>query len=486
MSFYIKANRIFNPVRKYSWLFTLLVGLVGLWYPRLGLLVIPVMVTLTTLALFKGRYWCGNVCSHGSLFDVILMPFSRNGQIPRLLRSRVVAWLFFAFFGWNIGSKVFRVAGLWGTMEFWDRLGFIFVSSYLMVMIVGGLLAVAISPRTWCNFCPMGTLQVLSYRLGKALQLNRATDEKITVVNQDMCHTCGKCSRVCPLQLSPYTAFSDTNQFEADVCIRCSTCVFHCPAGILSLNPQDEAIQLRARTSTKGYEHRVKITATVAGIRDLAPAVKEFTFHLDEPRIIQYTPGQFILVKIQAQPEMYRAYSISGYNKEKAELRIAVKQVPDGYGSGILFEDFHPGMEVELEGPMGHELVVDRQAEHVLLVAGGIGITPFLPIVEDLAANAPLVKTITLVYGVNQRTEFLYDQDLQRLQAKHNHFTCVKVAAFDNTWSGPKGFVTDVMNDMDLTNSTIYMCGPKPMTNAALGLLAHQGIQDTKIFLESA
>lgn len=486
MSLYIKTNRIFNPVRQYSWLLTLLVGLGGLWYPRLGLLVLPVMVSLTTLAMFKGRYWCGNICSHGSFFDVLLMPFSRNGQIPKLLKSPVLAWLFFAFFGWNIGTKIGRVAGLWGTMEFWDRLGFIFVSSYLMVMIVGGGLALAFSPRTWCSFCPMGTLQVLSYRLGKLFKLNGATDAKVTVANQDMCHTCGKCSRVCPLQLTPYLAFSDNNQFEADVCIRCSTCVLNCPAGILSLNPQDEAIQIKEGTSSEGYEHRVEIAATLADTRDLAPDVREFTFKLQEPRIIQYTPGQFILVKIQDEPKMYRAYSISHYNKEKGELRIAVKRMPSGHGTGILFNDFRKGMSVTLEGPMGHELVVDKTAANVLLVAGGIGVTPFLPIVEDIAANAPHVQEVTLIYGVNQRSEFLYDDEFQRLQAKYSQFRFIKVVASDETWQGPKGFVTDVMKDMDLSSSTIYMCGPKPMTNAAQGLLAQKGVQETKVFLESA
>ena len=59
---YTKTKRAFTPLRKYAWLFTLLVAIGGLWEPRLGLLVIAVMAALTITALFKGRYWCGNVC----------------------------------------------------------------------------------------------------------------------------------------------------------------------------------------------------------------------------------------------------------------------------------------------------------------------------------------------------------------------------------------------------------------------------------------
>jgi len=61
-NFYIKTNRIFSPIRKYGWIFTLTVAFGGLWFPKLGLLVLPVILALTTLSFFKGRYWCGNFC----------------------------------------------------------------------------------------------------------------------------------------------------------------------------------------------------------------------------------------------------------------------------------------------------------------------------------------------------------------------------------------------------------------------------------------
>ena len=61
-NFYIKTNRIFSPIRKYGWIFTLTVAFGGLWLPKLGLLVLPVILALTTLSFFKGRYWCGNFC----------------------------------------------------------------------------------------------------------------------------------------------------------------------------------------------------------------------------------------------------------------------------------------------------------------------------------------------------------------------------------------------------------------------------------------
>ena len=70
-NYYIKANRTFSTIRKYAWIFTVLVAIGGLWEPKLGLLVILIMMGLTITAFFTGRYWCGNFCPHGSLFDKV-------------------------------------------------------------------------------------------------------------------------------------------------------------------------------------------------------------------------------------------------------------------------------------------------------------------------------------------------------------------------------------------------------------------------------
>ena len=65
--FHIKTNRTFTFLRRNAWLFTIVVAIGGLFQPRLGLLVIPVILALTLMSIFRGRYWCGNFCPHGSL-----------------------------------------------------------------------------------------------------------------------------------------------------------------------------------------------------------------------------------------------------------------------------------------------------------------------------------------------------------------------------------------------------------------------------------
>ncbi|WP_205665682.1 4Fe-4S binding protein [Anoxybacter fermentans] len=53
--------------------------------------------------------------------------------------------------------------------------------NYLVVTIVGTPLAILINPRTWCSFCPTGTMQILMYKLGKLLGINKKIDQKVSI-----------------------------------------------------------------------------------------------------------------------------------------------------------------------------------------------------------------------------------------------------------------------------------------------------------------
>lgn len=250
-NYYIKTNRTFTTLRKYSWIFTFLVAIGGLWVPKLGLLVILVMLGITITSFFSGRFWCGNVCPHGSLFDRLALPISLNKKIPEFFKSKYMIVGFFIFFMFNFSRKMIKAFSFWGTYDFLDKLGLVFVTTYLMVLITGGLAAVLINPRTWCQFCPMGTIQKLSHKLGSSLGVTEKTEKKITIEDIDKCRKCGLCARVCPFQLTPYLEFGEYNQFHDVNCIKCGTCIKNCPAKLLSLKTKEEAIKLKEKNKDK-------------------------------------------------------------------------------------------------------------------------------------------------------------------------------------------------------------------------------------------
>jgi ferredoxin-type protein NapH len=235
---YIKTKRVFTNLRKYAWLISVGIALGGLWEPKLGLLVIAIMAGLMVTAFFNGRFWCGNVCPHGSLFDVILLPLSRNRKIPDWIKSTNLILAFFAFFAFNFGRRVYGAIAAWGVFDFWDRLGFVFVATYLIVMIVGSAAAVAVNPRIWCQFCPMGTIQKGSHQLGQLTGIALMTERKVTISQADKCASCGKCEKACPMQLAPYQYFDENGRFNDENCIKCQVCVANCPLKLLAMENQ--------------------------------------------------------------------------------------------------------------------------------------------------------------------------------------------------------------------------------------------------------
>ncbi len=232
---FIKTNRSFSFIRKYGFLFTFLVAFGGLFQPKLGLLVVFIMLGLIFTSLFHNKFWCGNICPHGSYFDNIILPLSRNREIPKIFKSKFLQVGFFAFFAFNLSRKIFKISSFWGSYSFLDKLGTIFSTTYLMVLIVGGLLGVIFTPRTWCKICPMGTMETISYKFGKLFKLNHLFEKKVTISDINQCKECGLCHKVCPVQINVFKEFDQNKQLANPDCIKCKTCIVNCPMKILSM-----------------------------------------------------------------------------------------------------------------------------------------------------------------------------------------------------------------------------------------------------------
>ena len=485
-NYFIKTNRTFTALRKYGWILTVLIAIGGRWEPKLGLLVVLIMAGLLITSFFSGRYWCGNFCPHGSLFDSIISPISRNKKIPRLFKSKIFIGSFLLFFIWNFSMKIIRISPLWGSFQFLDRLGFIFANTYLMVLVIGGIFALTINSRTWCQFCPMGSLQKISFSIGKVLGIAKITNKKVTVESVDKCHSCGKCSRVCPFQLTPYLEFDNSNQFDNINCIKCSTCIENCPAGILSLNTQKQALILKEEVSLEGYENRQEIIAKIIDIVDLGNDLREFTFSFINPEEVLYKAGQFILIKIMENPKQYRAYSISSFNEDNKTLKVIIKKVDGGYGTEYIFNNFKVGINVVLEGPLGDELVPEKEAEKILFIANGIGITPFIALAKDMIINRPNLKEVKLLNGQRYQSDFVYDNYFRDLSKENERFEYIPVASREtNTEKLSKGYVTNVLSELDVEGYKVYMCGSNKMILDCYGILLEKGLTEKDIFYES-
>ncbi|MGV8089831.1 MAG: 4Fe-4S binding protein [Methanothrix sp.] len=202
-----------SKITPYLGMIVLIVSIGGIFYPKLGYILLLVFATLLIIAPFRGRWFCGNLCPRGSFVDFWLAPLSRRLSIPPFLRSM---WIRIPIFIALMGFMIYRLLGTQGVV---DRIGMVFVTLCIITTSIAILFGVIIAPRTWCTFCPMGTLQRIMGGSKYRLKLDG-----------DLCIDCKRCQKVCPMQLQ----VSEIQDLPD--CIKCGRCIDTCPKDALSFH----------------------------------------------------------------------------------------------------------------------------------------------------------------------------------------------------------------------------------------------------------
>ncbi len=188
----------------------LIVSIAGVFYPLLGYFLPLVFATLTITCLFRGRWFCGNLCPRGSLNDFWISKISLKRKIPKIFKTPLVrAPIFVAL----MAFMTYRIIQTNGVIE---AMGMVFVTMCIVTTAAAILLGVAFSPRAWCTLCPMGSLQAVVGGGKKTLSFDSIK-----------CIDCNLCNIACPMQLKANRCENDPD------CIRCGRCVSSCPAGAL-------------------------------------------------------------------------------------------------------------------------------------------------------------------------------------------------------------------------------------------------------------
>ena len=198
-------------ITPYLGILVLILSIGGLWYHKLGYLILTIFILLMAISPFKGRWFCGNLCPRGSFNDFWLGKISLKKKIPKSFRSMWLRMLIFIFL---MGFMVYRLIGTKGVI---DKIGMVFVIMCIITTLAAILFGIFINPRAWCTFCPMGTLQ--KWFGGNKYQLK---------VNKEKCTNCGICQKVCPMQLKVNEIIHKPD------CIKCGRCIQACPNGALS------------------------------------------------------------------------------------------------------------------------------------------------------------------------------------------------------------------------------------------------------------
>ncbi|WP_430453363.1 2Fe-2S iron-sulfur cluster-binding protein [Rhodopirellula europaea] len=242
-----------------------------------------------------------------------------------------------------------------------------------------------------------------------------------------------------------------------------------------------------SRTKTSRWSGKLQ----VAAIRDETPNVK--TFRLVSPTDDQipftFLPGQFLKLQTIGERSVNRAYTIASPPTRENYIEITVKREDDGEVSRFLHDHVDQGETLELTGPFGRFTFSGSEHDSVVLIGGGVGITPLMSIVRALVDTA-WKNDIYFLYSCRSPHDFIFRDELKDIQQDNENLHLA--VTFSRTLEDVEGFhrgrITRefiAASVPGLTVKRVYICGTPEMAKAIKEMLQELGVPQNAIALEA-
>ena len=216
----------------------------------------------------------------------------------------------------------------------------------------------------------------------------------------------------------------------------------------------------------------VDVNAVVIENRRLSDAYSVLL--LDAPAIAaSVQPGQFVMLKPShgTDPLLRRPFSVFEVLRDAAgaPAGISILNKKTGVGTSLLYEA-EPGSTIACLGPLGRPFAAVAPPGEAWLVAGGVGLAPFVTLAARLQE---LGTATTLFYGARTADELYYVELFERLGVH-------TVLSTEDGSRGTTGRVTVPLADAlqssaDDAAVRLYVCGPTPMMRAVARLAEEHG-----------
>ncbi|WP_328558007.1 MOSC and FAD-binding oxidoreductase domain-containing protein [Streptomyces sp. NBC_00358] len=211
-------------------------------------------------------------------------------------------------------------------------------------------------------------------------------------------------------------------------------------------------------------------STTVSSIHLIAP---------DGSRLPPARAGQYLTLRVPGagEPAPVRSYSLSSA-PDSGRYRISVKHEPHGAVSAYLTTKLRPGMMVDAAAPRG-DFVLQEGTGPVLLVSAGIGLTPVLAMLHELAA-APSAREVWWIHGARNPREHALAAEARALLAKlpnsrgYVFYSAAEPGEYRRDQARPGRLAKDNVSALGVpADATAYVCGPASfMTDIEEALVA--------------
>ncbi|MDP6455161.1 MAG: FAD-binding oxidoreductase [SAR202 cluster bacterium] len=230
----------------------------------------------------------------------------------------------------------------------------------------------------------------------------------------------------------------------------------------------------------------MRITVKIAAISQETPTIKSFRLDLGG-QDFEYRSGQWVdfFVRIDGA-EAVGGYSITSNPTHKEYIDLAIKL--DGYG--VVTQHLHNNARVgdEVDIQVGGDFYYTREmADSIVLLGGGIGLTPLMSIIRYVDENAPNTR-LALVYSVQSPSDLLFRDELEAMAERNprirNIFSITRPGS--EAWEGRTGRIdAKMLNDerIDL-DALFFICGPPEMIQSMLAVLRGLDVPESRIRYE--
>ena len=237
----------------------------------------------------------------------------------------------------------------------------------------------------------------------------------------------------------------------------------------------------RAPAASPAAASRDFVQVAVLAVVEETPSIR--TFRLARPASFTFTAGQFLTVRVlvDGQPHV-RCYSISSSPECPGYLEISVKR--QGLVSGTLHATLRPGSQLLVKPPAGRFTYPAGDDRPVVLLGGGVGITPLVSMLRHAVAAEP-GRPVTLLYSARGQRELAFLDELEWVSRRHPHVRVVcTVTEPDSGWQDRVGRIDAPLIANYVPNaahSVFLMCGPVAMIDGLRAVLRGMGVPDAQI-----
>lgn len=228
----------------------------------------------------------------------------------------------------------------------------------------------------------------------------------------------------------------------------------------------------------------MKFETTIQEVIPRTPGVLSVRF--PRPTGFTYKPGQFFLVTLKFQgKEIVRYFSFSSSPTTEEYIEFTKRLSDSDYSAAL--KAAKPGDWARIDGPYG-EFTFQGEYPRVALLAGGIGITPFMSIIKN-ATDKHLESQITLFYGCRTPEDITFKAELEELAARNPKVKVYFVVSqAPSDWEGLWGRIdADLIKKYlpDYADWVFFACGPPPMVKAMQAMVQDLGLAKDRFKIEA-